>query len=96
MVKLNVNVFGKKIIKIKNVKINDTSLNLLKKNALNALFAVPIRVVQKLINRKEKHPINSQPNINVGKLPDASNKIILIKNMYNRFRKFNTRGSLRI
>jgi len=91
-----VNVFGKKIIKIKKVKISETSLNLLKKNALKALLAVPILVVQKLINKNEKHPINSQPNIRVGKFPDDNNKIILIKNIYNKFKKFNTRGSLRM
>ena len=94
--KLNVNVFGKKIIKIKKATINDTSLSLLKKNALNALFAVPMRVVQKLISKNEKQPINSHPNIRVGKLPDASNKIILIKNIYNKFKKFRIRGSFRI
>ena len=93
---MNVNVFGKKIIKIKSAKINETSLNLLKKNALNALLAVPIRVVQKLINKKEKQPMSSQPNIKVGKLPDANNKIILNKNIYNKYKKFKTLGSFRI
>lgn len=96
LVKLNVNVFGKKTIKTKNDTINDTSLSLLKKNALNALLAVPILVVQKLINKNEKHPINSHPNIKVGKFPEAKSKIILIKNIYNKFKKFKIRGSFRI
>jgi hypothetical protein len=65
----------------------------LKKNALNALFAVPMRVVQKLINKKEKHPINSHPSINVGKFPEANNKIILIKKKYSKYIKFKTLGS---
>ena len=45
--------------------IKAASLNLLKERALRALLRVVTLDVQKLINRKELAPINSQPNIKV-------------------------------
>ncbi len=91
--KFNEKLYGKNKIKMTNDSIRDTSLNLLKKNALNALLAVPILVVQKLISKNEKQPINSHPNISVGKFPEANNKIMLIKKKYNRYKKFKILGS---
>jgi hypothetical protein len=94
--KLTSNVLGKNSSSSRNESIKAASLNLLKKNALKALFAVPTRVVQKLINKKEKHPIASQPSINVGKLPEANSKTILNKKKYNKITKFSSLGSLRM
>ena len=60
------------------------SLNLLKVNALKADLAVPTLVVQKLINKNEKQPINSQPNKIVGIFPEDNNKTILNKKKTNK------------
>jgi hypothetical protein len=60
----------------KNAKIKAQSLILLNVNALNALFKVVILFVQKLINKNEVTPINSQPKINVTQLPAHNNKIM--------------------
>jgi hypothetical protein len=95
-VKLNWNDVGSQVSKIIIAKISAASLNLLKKNALNALLAVPILVVQKLINKNEKHPINSHPNNKVGKFPEAKSNIILTKKKNNSIIKLFVRGSSRI
>jgi len=61
---------------------NQKSLNLLKEKALKADFNVPILVVQKLINKKEVSPINSQPKNNIIKLPEVTKNTMLKTNKH--------------
>lgn len=56
--------------------INAASLILLKAKALKALLSVAILVFQKLINKKDVTPINSQPRINTNQVPAQTNKTI--------------------
>jgi len=72
----------------KNNKL--TSLNLLNVNALKAAFNVDTRVVQKLISKNEVKPINSQPRNNDITLPELTNKIILITNIFKKINKRST------
>lgn len=72
----------------KNNKL--TSLNLLNVKALKAAFKVETRVVQKFINKNEVKPINSQPkNIDIT-LPELTNNIILITNIFKKISKRST------
>lgn len=75
----------------KNNKL--TSLNLLNVKALKAAFNVDTRVVQKLINKNEVKPINSHPKNNDITLPELTNKIILITNIFKKINKRSTCGS---
>lgn len=70
--------------KINKQIIKQQSLNLLKTNALKAHFNVKILLVQKLINKNEVIPINSQPKINVIQLPAHTNKIIESTNIFKK------------
>jgi hypothetical protein len=69
------------------------SLTLLNTNALNADFKVDILVDQKLINKNEDIPINSQPKNNSIKLPLNTNKTILDKNTLKNNINLSTKGS---
>lgn len=71
----------------------DTSLNLLKTNALKAAFNVLIRVDQKLISKNEDKPINSQPKNNTNKLPLETKIIILMTKKLINNNKRSTFGS---
>ncbi len=72
------------------IKINDrsmltkiqASLNLLNEYALKADFRVATLVDQKLINKNDVNPINSQPKNNTKKLPLLTNNNILITNKF--------------
>jgi len=70
-----------KIIKIIDIN-NETSLNLLNVYALNALFSVLILDDQKLINKNDVKPINSQPKKKTIKFPLETNKTILITKQF--------------
>jgi hypothetical protein len=59
------------------VNIKAASLILLNVNALNADLNVPALVDQKLINKNDVKPINSQPNNIINILPASTNKVIL-------------------
>jgi hypothetical protein len=65
----------------------------LKENALKAAFRVPTLVDQKLIKKKDVKPINSQPKNITIKLPDDTNKIILIINKFKNKINLSTKGS---
>ena len=69
------------------------SLILLKENALKAAFSVPIRDTQKLINKNDVKPINSQPKNSIIKLLADTNINILIINDAKNSKKRSTRGS---
>lgn len=76
------------------ININrEKSLTLLKINALNAALKVPVLVVQKLINKKEVKPINSQPKKSIIKLPEDTKKIILTTNDNKNNKNLSTKGS---
>jgi hypothetical protein len=62
----------------------ETSLILLKVNALIADFIVPRRKVQKFINKNEVRPINSQPKKRIIALSAITNKDILIMNQFSK------------
>ena len=72
---------------------NDTSLNLLKTNALNADFRVDIRVDQKLIKKNDVNPINSHPKNITKKLPLVTKQIILITKQFINKINLSTLGS---
>ena len=82
----------KSIITNKN-KNSDTSLNLLKENALNADFNTEIFVDQKLIKKNEVNPINSQPKNKTKQLPLKTKHIILITKLFNKSIKRSILGS---
>lgn len=71
----------------------DTSLNLLKLNALNAALRVPIRATQKFIKKKEVIPINSQPKKRTIKLPAVTKITMLITNKFKNTSSRSTSGS---
>ena len=76
------------------ININkQTSLNLLKVKALKADFSVEILVFQKLINKNEVKPINSQPKKIIIKLPDVTKIDILITNKFIKIIKRSILGS---
>lgn len=74
-------------------KNNIISLNLLKKNALNADFKVLTLVFQKLIKKKDVNPINSQPKNSIIIFPAITRIIILITNKFKNINKRSTCGS---
>ena len=73
--------------------IKQTSLNLLKENALKADFKVDILVFQKLIKKKEVKPINSQPKNKTIVLPADTNINILITKELIKTINLSTLGS---
>ena len=78
-------VFKEKYELISIKKINkNTSLILLKKNALKLDLTVPLRVLQKLIRKKDDKPIDSQPKNNVKRLLPKTRTIILNINQFIR------------
>jgi len=80
--------------KINIIAINkETSLNLLKVNALKADFKVEILVDQKLIKKKEVKPINSQPKNKTKKFPLVTKHIILITKQFINSINLSTLGS---
>ena len=81
-------------MKINNIAKNkNKSLTLLNENALNAALNVPTLVDQKLIRKNEVKPINSQPKNITIKLPEDTNRIILIINAFKKSNKRSTNGS---
>ena len=65
----------------------------MKVNALKADFKVPIRVVQKFINRNEVKPISSQPkNIIIVFPEETKNNILTTKDAKNKIKR-STKGS---
>ena len=69
------------------------SLILLKEKALNAAFNVPILATQKLINKNEVKPINSQPKKSIIIFPEETNiSILIIKEDKNNI-NLSTKGS---
>jgi len=84
----------KDTLNIKIIAINKkTSLILLKEYALNAAFSVPTLADQKLINKNEVKPINSQPRKRIIKLPHVTKKAILIINEFKNKTNLSTKGS---
>ena len=82
------------VLNINNMAKNKKkSLNLLNENALKAAFKVPTLVDQKLIKKNEVRPINSQPKNITIKLPEDTNKIILIINEFRNRISLSTKGS---
>ena len=80
--------------KINKIDINkETSLNLLKINALNADFNVDTRVDQKLIKKNDVNPINSQPKNSTKKLPLVTKHTILITKQFIKSINLSTLGS---
>jgi hypothetical protein len=71
----------------------ETSLNLLKTNALKADLTVDILVDQKLIKKKDVKPISSQPKNKTKKLPLITKQIILITNEFINKINLSTFGS---
>lgn len=69
------------------------SLILLKEKALKAAFSVPTLATQKLINKNDVNPINSQPKKSIIKLPEDTNTNILIINADKNKINLSTRGS---
>lgn len=79
---------------MKKIESNkETSLNLLKTNALKAAFKVEILVDQKFIKKKEVKPINSQPKNKTKKFPLVTNIIILITKQFIKSINLSTLGS---
>jgi hypothetical protein len=61
--------------------------------ALNPALKVPTLVAQKLINKKEVRPINSQPNSNTYIFPDKTNKDMLQTKALKKRINLSTLGS---
>ena len=66
---------------------------MLKEKALKAALRVPTLETQKLIRRKEVKPINSHPKKSIIKLPEETNKSILIIKADKNKIKRSTKGS---
>ena len=82
------------MLKINKIAKNkNKSLNLLKEKALKAAFKVPTLVDQKLIKKNDVKPINSQPKNNTIRLPEDTNKIILIIKEFKNSKSLSTKGS---
>jgi hypothetical protein len=78
--------------KIKAAKIK-LSLTLLKTNALRADLSVFNLAPQKLIRKNEVTPINSQPKKSTTRLPESTNKIILLTKRSKRVTNLSIFGS---
>lgn len=70
-----------------------TSLTLLKENALNAAFNVDFFVTQKLIKTKEVTPMSSQPKNSTIRFELETNNTILIINRFKKLINLSTIGS---
>lgn len=91
-------IFIKSTEKVKLYRSNiaknkKTSLALLNEYALNADFKVLILQTQKLINKKEVNPINSQPKNKHIKFAEVTKKIMLIINKFKKTINRSTLGS---
>jgi hypothetical protein len=65
------------------------SLILLKLNALNADFKVPVRSLQKFIKKKEVRPISSHPKKKTIRLPELTKiSILSTKALINKINLF--------
>jgi len=78
------------MIKAASIKL---SLTLLNTRAFKADLSVFSLAPQKLIKKKEVTPISSQPKNKTIKLPERTNKIILLTNSNNKATSLSTLGS---
>lgn len=81
------------LYKSNTAKNKKTSLALLNEYALKAAFKVFTLQTQKLINKKEVRPINSQPKKRQTKLAEVTKNIILIIKRFKKTINLSTLGS---